>query len=219
MAQHHFLSSAIAKPSIAPSERWLLAFPQGHWSNWASLQALAFTNAQTDNQIWVPTLHVDWLDKVAALVSAQPTRHVIVLSPVPYGAEGLRAINQGAHGYCHLHAVPELMREVAHVVQFGGLWVGPELIERMVAATRDLLARAGPRAAPSAPDLSALSAREVQVAHAVAAGKSNKEVADQLFISERTVKAHLGSVFEKLGLRDRVQLVLRLSSSTVSSNP
>ena len=218
MAQHHFLTSAIAKPSIAPSERWLLAFPKGQWSNWASLQALSFSAAQRDDQIWVPTLHADWLDKVAALVSAQPTRHVIVLSPVPYGAEGLRAINQGARGYCHLHAVPALLRDVAHVVEQGGLWVGPELVERMVAATRDLLRRAGPGATPPAPDLSALSAREAQVAHAVAAGKSNREVAEQLFISERTVKAHLGAVFEKLGVRDRVQLVLRLSSSTVSSN-
>ncbi len=214
MAQHHFLTSAIAKPSIAPSERWLLAFPEGRWSNWASLQTLSFT----DDQIWVPTLHADWLAKVGALVRLQPARHVIVLSPVPYGAEGLRAINQGARGYCHLHAVPDLLREVAHVVAFGGLWVGPELVERMVAATRDLLGRAGAGAAPPAPDLSALSAREVQVAHAVAAGKSNKEVAEQLFISERTVKAHLGAVFEKLGLRDRVQLVLRLSSFTVPSN-
>ncbi len=215
MSQHHFLTSAAAKSPIAPSERWLLAFPQGEWSSWTRLQTLPLI----DDQIWVSTAHPDWLDKVATLVRVQSTRHVIVLSAVPYGAEGLRAINQGARGYCHLHAVPDLLREVAQVVQFGGLWVGPELVERMVAATRDLLARAGPGAAPPAPDLSALSAREAQVAQAVAAGKSNKEVAEQLFISERTVKAHLGSVFEKLGVRDRVQLVLRLSSSTVPPTP
>ena len=214
MSTHHFLTSAVAKPPIAPSERWLLAFPQGQWSNWASLQAAG----HAEEPVWVPTTHVDWLDKVATLMHTQPARHVIVVSPVPYGAEGLRAINQGARGYCHLHAVPELLREVAHVVEQGGLWVGPELVERMVAATRDLLGRAGPGAAQPEPDLSALSAREVQVAHAVADGKSNKEVADQLFISERTVKAHLGSVFEKLGVRDRVQLVLRLSSAFVSSH-
>ena len=57
----------------------------------------------------------------------------------------------------------------------------------------------------------AVSAREAEVAQAVAAGKSNREVAEQLFISERTVKAHLGAVFEKLGVRDRLQLALRLS--------
>ncbi len=59
----------------------------------------------------------------------------------------------------------------------------------------------------------ALSAREAQVARTVLAGRSNKEVAAQLFISERTVKAHLGAVFEKLGVRDRLQLVLRLAAS------
>jgi DNA-binding CsgD family transcriptional regulator len=47
----------------------------------------------------------------------------------------------------------------------------------------------------------------------VADGKSNREVAEQLFISERTVKAHLGAAFEKLGVRDRVQLVLHLQRS------
>jgi DNA-binding NarL/FixJ family response regulator len=51
------------------------------------------------------------------------------------------------------------------------------------------------------------------VARAVSAGRSNKEVADKMFISERTVKAHLGAIFEKLGVRDRLQLVLRLSAS------
>jgi len=51
------------------------------------------------------------------------------------------------------------------------------------------------------------------VARVVSAGRSNKEVAAQLFISERTVKAHLGAVFEKLGVRDRLQLVLRLAAS------
>ena len=49
------------------------------------------------------------------------------------------------------------------------------------------------------------------MAQAVARGLSNKEIAEKLFISERTVKAHLGATFEKLQVRDRVQLVLRLN--------
>ena len=56
-----------------------------------------------------------------------------------------------------------------------------------------------------------LSAREKDVARAVAAGKSNKEVAKELDITERTVKAHLSAVFEKLHVRDRLQLVLVFS--------
>jgi DNA-binding NarL/FixJ family response regulator len=210
MAMHHFLSSTVAEPPIAPPERWLLAFPQGQWSNWTHLQA----HSGPGDVVWVPVSHKDWMDKVSALAQAEPQRYVVVLSPLPYDAEGLRAINAGARGYCHLHAVPELLREVGQAVQGGALWVGPELVERIVAATRELLGRAGPAATAALPpvDLSVLSAREMEVARVVAAGKSNKEVAAQLHISERTVKAHLGAIFEKLGVRDRVQLVLRLSS-------
>ena len=68
-------------------------------------------------------------------------------------------------------------------------------------------------AAPVANVWALLSVREAQVARAVTAGRSNREVAALLFISERTVKAHLGTVFEKLGVRDRLQLVLRLAAS------
>jgi DNA-binding NarL/FixJ family response regulator len=65
--------------------------------------------------------------------------------------------------------------------------------------------------APSA-DLSLLTSREKAVAELVAAGKSNKEVARDLDITERTVKAHLSAAFEKLQVRDRLQLVLLFSS-------
>ncbi|MBL8432557.1 MAG: helix-turn-helix transcriptional regulator, partial [Dechloromonas sp.] len=56
-----------------------------------------------------------------------------------------------------------------------------------------------------------LSGRETQVARLVASGASNKEIADQLAITERTVKAHLTVIFEKLGVRDRLQLSLRIN--------
>jgi DNA-binding NarL/FixJ family response regulator len=129
----------------------------------------------------------------------------------------LNALNAGVRGYTHAYGVPALLQEVALVVEHGGLWVGPDLLQRLVGSTQAALA---PRTA-TAPNPTAaitnawslLSAREAQVAHAVAAGRSNKEVASLLFISERTVKAHLGAVFEKLGVRDRLQLVLRLSTS------
>ena len=207
MGKQYFLSSTVAKPPILPPERWLLAFPEGEWIRWATLQAAV----QADDTVWVSVQHEEWMNKVAALVAAQPACRVVVVSTVPYDAEGLRAVNVGARGYCHQLAVPEMLQEVAQAVQHGGIWLGPDLVQRLVAATRELLADKAPPS--SSVDLSALSDRELQVAKAVAAGKSNKEVAEQLFISERTVKAHLGAVFEKLGVRDRVQLVLLMSSA------
>jgi DNA-binding NarL/FixJ family response regulator len=102
------------------------------------------------------------------------------------------------------------------------------LLKRLVAKTNAALselpvaqAPASERALETARVWASLSAREVQVAMAVAEGRSNREVADLLSISERTVKAHMGSVFEKLGLRDRLQLVLFVASVRlqVPSNP
>lgn len=207
MSTSHFLSHAQAQPPVLPTERWMEAFPGGRWGDWAKIGQ----DSRAGDIVWISTGYPLWLEVIAQLLLAQPQRQVVVLSAAPEQTEGLRAINAGARGYCHLYAVPELLREVARVVQQGGLWVGPELVERIVAATRDLLARSAAAEQLPAPDLSALSAREVEVAQAVADGKSNREVAEQLFISERTVKAHLGAVFEKLGVRDRLQLALRLS--------
>jgi two-component system, NarL family, nitrate/nitrite response regulator NarL len=206
---HHFLASSAAQPPIQPSERWLLAFPNGQWSNWSTLKA----QLKPGDTVWVPVAHADWEARVRELLAHQPACQVVVTSTVLQDPEGLRALNAGARGYCHALAVPAVLKEVAQVVAHGGLWLGPDLVQRLMAATRDALARS-----PNAPlpqvDLSVLSERERQVAQAVADGKSNKEVAEQLFISERTVKAHLGAAFEKLGVRDRVQLVLYLQGAS-----
>ena len=208
MGTQYFLSHAQAQPPVLPPERWLAAFPAGHWGDWAKIRSAP----QAGDVVWLSVGYPLWLDVLTQLLQSRPGVLVVVLSAAPDQTEGLRAINQGARGYCHLYAAPELLQDVASVVAQGGLWVGPELVERIVAATRSLLERS-PAAAEQLPsaDLSVLSARELEVAQAVAAGKSNREVAAQLFISERTVKAHLGSVFEKLGVRDRLQLALHLS--------
>lgn len=206
MGRNHFLLPDSAASWSLPPERWSQAFPGGLACDWTLLRQ----TAAAGDTVWVPVTREDWLARVAALLQMQPGCRVVVLSAVPGETEGLRALDAGARGYCHLLAVPTLLREVAQVVGLGGLWVGPELVQRLVAATRGLLQQ---RRAPNAvcPDLSLLSEREAQVARAVACGHTNREVAEQLHISERTVKAHLGAVFEKLGVRDRVQLVLQIS--------
>lgn len=209
MTIHYFLSGADERTGRLSAERWLQAFPDGLLL-FGGNEPPPVSQQGPQVVLWVPVTGSAWLDRVTALTQGSRAVRVVVLSPSPDDTEGLRALDAGACGYCHLYAVPELLREVAAVVTQGGLWLGPDLVKRLMVATRDLLARS-----PSAPvpvlNLSALSERELQVARAVAQGKSNKEVADQLFISERTVKAHLGHVFEKLGVRDRVQLVMHMA--------
>lgn len=135
---------------------------------------------------------------------------VVVLADEPNEWVVSEALASGASGCCNTHSAPEVIRQVALVVENGGLWIGQSLLQRLVGSTSRLL---GQRSSGRSNEdcLALLSERESQVARLVAGGASNKEIAAQLFITERTVKAHLSAVFEKLGLRDRLQLSLKIN--------
>lgn len=147
------------------------------------------------------------------MAMAEMRRHcalpVVLLSDAPNDEEALRAFSAGAAGYCNTHAAPEVLRQIAVVVENGGLWLGASLLQRLVGSTSRL--HAGRNAGVQERWSDKLSEREREVAEAVASGASNKEIADRLGIAERTVKAHLGAIFEKLGVRDRLQLSLRVN--------
>lgn len=132
---------------------------------------------------------------------------VIALSDVPGDDQGLAALKAGVVGYCNGHAAPAVLRLVADTVRNGGLWVGQSLLQRLLGG----IARAAAKKY-TPPELfvwaSGLTEREIEVARAAASGLANKEIANRLDITERTVKAHLGSVFDKLKLRDRMHLTL-----------
>lgn len=195
----------IVDRSVPPSGRWCEAFPDGR-----VVEAESRPTLMAGDIVWLPAGYPAWEALVAGIRAQQPDCGVVVLSSSPTTEEALTALEAGARGYCHSFAVPTLLREIAQVVAIGGLWVGPELLSRFVGAIRRQLPDS------SEPLESILSARELEVARAVAAGRSNKEVAAQLGITERTVKAHLGAVFEKLQVRDRLQLTLRLAGRVTS---
>lgn len=133
------------------------------------------------------------------------TRPLIILADEPTEDDALAALGAGASGYCNSHAAPEVLQQVATVVENGGLWVGQRLMQRLLAGTARL---APPPDTSGASWASSLTEREREVAVAVAGGASNKEIARQLGITERTVKAHVGAILDKLGARDRLQLSL-----------
>ena len=227
MTEHLFL---LAPASPVP-DRWTEAFARGRALASPVLMDWLRAHDVSHCLIWLSTADAQWASRLQELMQLQPTARVLVLSNAPDPREGLLALNGGARGYTHAYAVPALLQEVALVVAHGGLWVGPDLMQRLVSSTSAALAgraaittakttntsSATASLAAAPPDaLSLLSAREAEVARAVSVGRSNREVAELLHISERTVKAHLGVVFEKLGVRDRLQLVLRLSGPAES---
>ncbi len=133
----------------------------------------------------------------------------VVLSDRPTDEEALAAFSAGARGYCNTHAAAQLLTQVAAVVLQGGLWIGESLMQRLISATGRLQATASSVVLPESETWSEdLTDREKQVANTLASGANNKEIARALGITERTVKAHVGAILEKLQVRDRLQLSL-----------
>lgn len=193
--------------------RWRQSFPAGRFVGLSDLLSLNLDG--WGGLLWISCADSEWQTKLNEVRLKIPSAKVVVLSDAPQEHQGLLALDGGARGYTHSHAIVEVFQEVALVVQHGGLWVGPDLLQRLVGATFSAVSKRLPQQRSMAvPNVWAgLSSREAQVARLVVDGRSNKEVADRLFISERTVKAHLGVVFDKLGVRDRLQLALRLVAS------
>lgn len=188
--------------------RWRKAFPDALTASVAQVQR----EATAGDHVWVMNDVRNWEQWVNDFY--QRGAIVIVLSLAPAGNEALHALEAGARGYAHALSPAERFQQAALVTANQGIWVPPELLGRVIGAT--FRALGGESRLPEE-DLRALTERERAVAIAVATGHSNKAVARQLDITERTVKAHLGAVFRKLGVRDRMQLVLRLSRQAETS--
>lgn len=196
MIQHLFFS-----PAEIQSPRWLQAFPAARISSTAP-------QASAGEFVWL--LLRDELSFIQIQSLSAAGASVIAMTAIENPQEARRALEAGASGYVHYLAIPQVLEQVAQVVSAGGMWLGADLMRQLVLATARIL----PAASTPQADLSLLTSREKAVAELVAAGKSNKEVARDLDITERTVKAHLGSTFEKLQVRDRLQLVLMFSNKS-----
>jgi len=197
----HFLVST--DPEVL--ERWQGAFPYacraGHPGSIridSSASAIVWLHVPEDSTAAVKLL--------TAIRDRLPSAVVVALSNTPRDDQALELLSMGASGYCHAFAAAPTLQQVATVVASKGLWVGPGILDRLVRAAQAAL---NPVTQVETA-LDALSAREHEVASAVVRGLKNKEIARELSITERTVKAHLSAVFAKLGARDRLQLVLKM---------
>ena len=128
---------------------------------------------------------------------------VIVATTYDLDEYVFEALQAGASGFLLKEAVPEELVPAIHAVASGGGLIGTAVTQRLIAEYASLAppVRGDPR-------LAELTAREHQVLLMIARGLSNGEIASTLVIEESTVKSHVSSVLEKLGLRNRVQAVI-----------
>lgn len=128
-----------------------------------------------------------------------PAPRVLVLSS--FGAEDqvLAAVRAGASGYVLKDVAPAELEAAVHTVHRGGAVLDPQV----AGAVMDEVARRG-----GARDVEELTPREREVLALLARGLTNRQLADALFVSEKTVKTHVSSILSKLHVADRTQAAL-----------
>ncbi|WP_305881960.1 response regulator transcription factor [Gilvimarinus sp. DA14] len=189
------MPSIFITTSSVQSKRWQQAFADAEVYTNPELSQLKLNG---DTVVWL-LLDGSWQEYLT--VATNLGARVVALSLNESADEARRLIALGARGYVHALAAPELLQRVSKAIEYDGLWLGRDLMRQLLVA---------PTAQTETIDLNKLSARERAVAELVAQGLNNKEVARQLAITERTVKAHLSACFEKLNVRDRMQLAVKI---------
>jgi DNA-binding NarL/FixJ family response regulator len=148
------------------------------------------------------------LDGVAAtraIVAAGLPSRVLVLTTFDLDEYVVGALRAGASGFLSKDVPAEDLIAAIRTVAAGDAVVSPRILRRLLDQFSDRLPEPGvDRRRP----LSVLTEREQEVLTLMARGRSNGEIARELFVSETTVKTHVGHVLTKLGLRDRVQAVI-----------
>ena len=151
--------------------------------------------------------HRNGIEATEAITTALPDVRVLILTTFDldeYAFGGLRA---GASGFLLKDTRPAELIEAIRVVASGDAVVSPRVTRRMLELFGQRLPDDQGHASVH-PSLQSLTPRELEVLTAIGAGLSNLEIAAKFFVSEATIKTHVGNVLAKTGSRDRVQAVV-----------
>lgn len=134
-----------------------------------------------------------------------PRNKFFILSDQPSEDEGLAYLKIGIAGYGNTYMAPPRLTEAVRIIFAGGVWMGRQIIQRLI---QDSYNRSKDVSAKDESRLSGLTKAEQRIAERVARGQSNLDIAAELRITERTVKAHLTSIYEKTKTSSRLGLAL-----------
>jgi DNA-binding NarL/FixJ family response regulator len=146
------------------------------------------------------------LDGLAATreVLGQGEAKVLMLTTFDLDDYIYEALRAGASGFLLKDSEPEELLRAVRTVAGGEALLAPSITRRLI----ENFVEARPRPPMGAIQLNALTDREREVLRLIALGRSNAEIAGELFIAEQTTKTHVSRILQKLGLRDRVQAVV-----------
>ena len=139
---------------------------------------------------------MDGLQATRAIRTEMPEVEILALTSVLEGASITRAIRAGAIGYLLKDTDAEELHRALRGAAEGRVQLAPEAAERLMREVK----------APESPE--ELTERETDVIRLLARGKANKQIASELIVEEKTVKAHVSSILLKLGVQSRTQAAL-----------
>ncbi len=148
---------------------------------------------------------MDGLQALSEISKRRLDARVIVMISNDEREKAVRAVRLGARGILFKDADPALLPKSIRKVYAGEVWIDNPILSQ---ALESLLTRPQAPSVPAETREMRLSGREMEVVRCVAMGLRNKEVADKLGVSEATVKNHLTSIYTKLGVGDRLELIL-----------
>ncbi|MEV4902463.1 response regulator transcription factor [Citricoccus sp. NPDC055426] len=158
---------------------------------------------------------VNGLDATRAVFAMPGDQHPRVIMLTTFDADEyvFAALQAGASGFLLKDATAEDLAGAVRVVAGGEALLAPSITQKLIA---DYVSRPAART-PDTRVLGALTERELDVMRLVATGRSNAELAAELFLSEQTIKTHVSRILAKLGLRDRTQIVVTAYESGLVS--
>ncbi|MFG3054659.1 response regulator [Kitasatospora sp. NPDC048239] len=156
---------------------------------------------------------IDGIEATRRIVAAELPTRVLVLTTFHHDEYVWGAVRAGAAGFLLKRASPERLIDAVHTLAAGQALLDPavtrELMERLAATPPPTGTPIGPPAGPVEDHrLARLTGREREVLRQAAEGRSNSEIAAELFLAESTVKTHIKRVLAKIGARDRAQAVV-----------
>jgi DNA-binding NarL/FixJ family response regulator len=190
-------------PQRSVAEHWQAALQEPY----KKVDSLRLDRSQKNDILWVVQWQPDQPEEglTQLLAEQQP---VLLLSNQPSEPEGLTWLRQGIRGYLNSFAHADVIAHAIAAIRQGNTWVGQNIMQALIQG----LTTAESRTNQNQSWREKLSDRETQTVEAILQGKSNREIAQTMNITERTVKSHVHHILEKLDAKDRLNLVIKLQN-------
>lgn len=155
---------------------------------------------------------MDGISTTKKVLSIKPSIRILILTSYGHGEKIQEALVAGAAGYCLKDSPPDELTTAIRAIAEGGAYLGrgilPMAIAQMQQSQSSQTTAAEASKKSELPSIQSLTQREQDVLRLLAKGHSNKEIADQLFVSEKTVKTHVANILQKLDVNTRTQAAI-----------